>query len=500
MTRSIHDMHSSSSDGKDRLLVQRKCATCGSAARDSDECSECAARHAQRKSSQQSSTHDAYEDEADHIAEQVTGGGSVDSPHLLNTSSASDPGFARIPRSGSSGQPLDERTRADMEQRFSRDFSQVRIHANAQSDTTAKSISARAYTAGRDIHFARGEFRPQHPEGRRLLAHELTHTVQQGAGLARIQRAPAVDPDPLCSSYDHSATESSIDAHIKTYASDKEAARQPLIRALKLVRRCATATQMDAIKLKIETGVGADAAAIWDESGTAFGGYTGFRPGFAPDIGSHLNRLGVTDVRSSRTFELTTSGAQHKKGAKATAKAAIKDLARTDILYFRGHQYAQYRAPGLFADGDEQFGFDLRYIEQVGGFSNVKLLISTSCATLCTEALQVFTTLFPNAVILGYRKSAPINGGAVRDAFGAGIKGLKKPLLIDQPVDVSSIISVWRSVIEAQHKNDTHPVPGYYQGGKVQYWDGKAWGEVAKDAPENTCRRKGDFLDMYPNP
>ena len=154
----------------------------------------------------------------------------------------------------------------------------------------------------------------------------------------------------------------------------------------------------------------------------------------------------------------------------------------------------------VFANGDETYGFDLRYVEKVGGFANVKIMISTSCATLCKEALDVFMTLFPNAVILGYRKSAPINGGAVRDALRDQINALNKPLLLDQPIDIASIISVWKSVIESKHKGDAGPVPGYYIGGNVHYWDGASWGVIASSDPNNTCKRKGDFSGQYPAP
>ncbi len=87
-----------------------------------------------------------------------------------------------IPAS-SPGLPLDDETRGFMESRFQRDFGDVRVHTDAAAAESAEALSAEAYATGRDIYFARGRYAPQTREGRRLLSHELTHTVQQ-AGTA----------------------------------------------------------------------------------------------------------------------------------------------------------------------------------------------------------------------------------------------------------------------------------------------------------------------------
>ncbi len=73
--------------------------------------------------------------------------------------------------------------RAFMESRFGHDFSKVRVHADASAAMSAQSVNARAYTLGQDIVFGAGQYAPGTAQGRRLLAHELTHVVQQqGAG------------------------------------------------------------------------------------------------------------------------------------------------------------------------------------------------------------------------------------------------------------------------------------------------------------------------------
>jgi hypothetical protein len=83
------------------------------------------------------------------------------------------------------GAALPAGTRAAMEGAFAADFSAVRVHTGPASDRVASGLGARALTAGRDIVFGSGAFRPHTPGGDRLLAHELAHVVQQTGGLAR---------------------------------------------------------------------------------------------------------------------------------------------------------------------------------------------------------------------------------------------------------------------------------------------------------------------------
>jgi hypothetical protein len=102
----------------------------------------------------------------------------------------------------SSGHPLDAPTRAFFEPRFGQDFSHVRVHTGQEAAASAQSIQAHAYTAGSDIVFDQGQFSPHSTQGRGLLAHELTHVIQQrgpeltdqtfSAGTSRsfIQRSP----------------------------------------------------------------------------------------------------------------------------------------------------------------------------------------------------------------------------------------------------------------------------------------------------------------------
>jgi hypothetical protein len=79
----------------------------------------------------------------------------------------------------STGQPLDSATCAFMEPRFGHDFSQVRVHTGPQAAESAQAVNALAYTVGRNVVFGPGQYAPRTSTGQRLLAHELTHTIQQ---------------------------------------------------------------------------------------------------------------------------------------------------------------------------------------------------------------------------------------------------------------------------------------------------------------------------------
>lgn len=90
----------------------------------------------------------------------------------------------------SPGKPLDRVTRTYMESRFRHDFSRVRVHTDARAAESVRAVNASAYTVGRDVFFGIGHYCPQTVEGKRLLAHELTHVIQQN-GSIRLQRAAA---------------------------------------------------------------------------------------------------------------------------------------------------------------------------------------------------------------------------------------------------------------------------------------------------------------------
>lgn len=138
-------------------LLQRACA-CGKHCVHGGECAECRKKRLQRKA-----VGDKQETAVPPIVHDVL----------------------RSP-----GQPLDPATRAYMEPRFGHDFSQVRVHTDAQANKSARAVAAQAYTVGAHVVFGKGHYQPATSTGQRLIAHELTHVLQQHAGMAFDQRPP----------------------------------------------------------------------------------------------------------------------------------------------------------------------------------------------------------------------------------------------------------------------------------------------------------------------
>jgi len=88
-------------------------------------------------------------------------------------------------------QPLPVSTRAFFEPRFGTDFSGVRVHTDGHAASTAKSVNAKAFTVGYDVVFGAGQYMPDNFNGQKLLAHELTHVIQQnGGGIGKAKRTP----------------------------------------------------------------------------------------------------------------------------------------------------------------------------------------------------------------------------------------------------------------------------------------------------------------------
>lgn len=99
---------------------------------------------------------------------------------------------SRLTAQQGSGSPLSKEARAFMEPRFGADFSQVKIHTNSSAVQMNKELSAQAFTHGNDIYFGAGKYNPGTSDGKQLLAHELTHVVQQ-TGAKQLQRQPITD-------------------------------------------------------------------------------------------------------------------------------------------------------------------------------------------------------------------------------------------------------------------------------------------------------------------
>lgn len=176
------------------LLLQRKCACGAPTASLTEECAECAGTKGIQTKLAIGASNDPLEREADRVADRVANG-----PTGLTTAraplrvqrSAQQASAARgnAPASvdrvlASPGARLAPALRQDMERSFGHDFSQVRVHADAAAAQSARDVRAHAYTAGSHIVFGASQFAPATSAGRHLLAHELTHVLQQSAHTA----------------------------------------------------------------------------------------------------------------------------------------------------------------------------------------------------------------------------------------------------------------------------------------------------------------------------
>jgi hypothetical protein len=190
-------------------LLQRKCA-CGGSAGFSGACEECGKRRF-------------------GLQRRAAGPASGIAPSIVHE-------VLRSP-----GQPLDPTTRAFMEPRFGHDFSRVRVHTDARAARSADAVNALAYTVGRDVAFGAGRYTPHTNEGRKLLAHELTHVRQQAGLSAGAGPLLSLEPsaDPLERDAEHTATQiadnnlshepsSSTLVHFATAALQRAPAAEPV--------------------------------------------------------------------------------------------------------------------------------------------------------------------------------------------------------------------------------------------------------------------------------
>jgi Domain of unknown function (DUF4157) len=128
---------------------------------------------------------DSYEREADAVAAEV-----MSNLQRAPAIDVAERGPSRIrPHSGQ----FDPMTRRRMEHAFGADFDGVRVHTSATIDTAAEGLAADAFTLGRDVYVRRSLYRPGTPDGDRLLAHELTHTLQQGGSRIRRSATAGID-------------------------------------------------------------------------------------------------------------------------------------------------------------------------------------------------------------------------------------------------------------------------------------------------------------------
>lgn len=182
-------------------VLQRKC-DCGQHTHGGGECAACSKKKLNQPLQAKlkiGDVDDRYEQEADRVAEQImqmpasknskTSEYSHAKPIVQRHVSYSRNATAEVPPIvhqvlHTAGQPLEQGVRDFMEPRFGHDFSRVRVHSDAKAARSTQAVNAIAYTVGKHLVFNTGRYAPQKSEGRKLLAHELTHVMQQGAHVA----------------------------------------------------------------------------------------------------------------------------------------------------------------------------------------------------------------------------------------------------------------------------------------------------------------------------
>ena len=200
-------------------ILQRKCA-CGQHAPPGGMCEACRRKEERRKNRlpiqaklKIGGTHDRYEREADRVAGQImrtplsfvsktqqADSTSTPAPVTLQRYPVVTEGHTNVASMNgvsdtvgntlrSPGRPLDACTRSFMESRFGHDFSGVRVHTNASAAVSARSVNAAAYTVGHHVVFDSGRYVPTSTPGKRLLAHELVHVVQQTDSSTTMRRS-----------------------------------------------------------------------------------------------------------------------------------------------------------------------------------------------------------------------------------------------------------------------------------------------------------------------
>ncbi len=192
-------------------------------------------------------SNDVYEQEADNVAEQVMRTSSAhqtffspsaiqrkeDSNQIIS-SAQTENYIASVP----GGNPLRNEERSFFESRMGNDFSNVRIHTDNNANQSAKNINALAYTYGNDIVFAKNQYQPNTEEGKKLIAHELTHVMQQNNNPSKQIQAKR-ELDAVTEKDQYTKCLSAIDNVIKKLEENAQMAGMPddIKEAVKLLRK-----------------------------------------------------------------------------------------------------------------------------------------------------------------------------------------------------------------------------------------------------------------------
>lgn len=400
------------------------------------------------------------------------------------------------------GAPLPAQTRRFMESGFGRNFSDVRIHTDATSHQLNQRLNAHAFTTGRDIFFSRGGFQPESSAGRHLLAHELAHVVQQrGAPVLSIQRQSKRGfLDRISDNYKNEITASPQFAGL---TADEQTLVQSIITAIEalssasfrvfrmgdlqsLFLRGTSAKDREAAQKNI-LDLGLDKKklkALFDSLNRPFLGYTASGYDFSQRFFKQSGKLGFQVENSAlNSFQPGGDDAPYNLGQPDTiTDPANTSFEKSDILFFSGHQYAQYKVPGQFTNDTSDSCFNISMLKKSN--KRVKLVASTSCATICKDVAAIWRSRFPDALILGYRFSAPLDGSKVADSFTKKLQSKGKIDLSDA-AGLDVVRQAWKDAVIAEGSLSGGPALLYKD--EVEFYEKGKWIKKPWDDKANEC-------------
>lgn len=252
------------------------------------------------------------------------------------------------------GAPLSGTTRQFMETAFGVDFSRVRVHADGPAAKMSRDIHAKAFTYGNDIYFNNGQYNPHSPQGRHLLAHELTHVVQQdGSSAGLIQRAETDDRSCAGLTDIKTIVNTEVNSQI---GSARAAAGSPIV-ASRLLRG-------------VNRRLGAGAVSPIEDFIEALPATQRRLPGSNLAGTKYSGAGGVNNF-----YHLQTLGLAHVVGSNALVNSICIGADKLGHFFNEGFTYFQVaHSPGLTAaDAEATGGFleiDLQGLSTTGVFSN----------------------------------------------------------------------------------------------------------------------------------
>lgn len=463
----------------------------------------------------------------------------------ISSTVASDSISSQIQSTMGNGNPMPQTTKSFMESRFGTDFSKINIHTDNYATDLSNQLNAHAFTVGNDIYFNEGKYCPESNIGKHLLAHELMHTIQQTGSIQRdSDKTPKVEDDVDLKALRknitdghwkdtftylnrqwmkvmleklNTLTESELnklidnadaarnakDSHIGEGGKKRTLAGVWAVKAFKNTGLTGVELgiaeenlmtipheQRKEIVAFLKPGTSKAAKKLATELNKPFFGYTASGYDFSKRFFKQSDKLGF-DVESNAKKLPTTKWGRRAPDpdpqTQDTTNEATKSFETSNIIFFSGHQYAQYGnknsdRTGLYTNEASESCFNISAISKK--LDKVKLVASTSCATICKDVAVIYKAKFPHALVLGYKYSAPSNGEKVADSFGNYLVK-KGPIDLDSPAGLNDVKDAWKKATTSNP--GAEGAPGILSGDYVETFEGGKWKTVKADSKDNAC-------------